>query len=148
MRLAVRRAALLALLALHGCDVTVKTGDGPPLGTFTCTALKDNVCVEPTDRFPSTVDVVHMHFHTKDVPKNGDVYIIRWIAEDVGQTAAPNTLIATLEEKVSDSNVAVTSYRVNSHLTKPTKGWPVGKYRVEVERAGVIETTARFTIQP
>jgi hypothetical protein len=142
-----RHAALLAVLALAGCDVTVHTGGDAPLGTFTCQAIKDDACVGPTDRFPVTADAVHMTYRTKDIPKKGDVYLIKWIAEDVGAASAPETLIDSIEKIVPDDSVGATTYFVNSNLTRPTNGWPPGKYRVEIERAGKVETTARFTIQ-
>lgn len=149
MRHAVRLATWIALLAVCGCEVKVSVGDDDkPMGTFTCTALKNDTCADPTDRFPPTVEVVHVVYRTKTIPKKDEIYTIRWIGEDVGQVAPPNTVIATLDEKVTDNPAVATSYSVNTHLTKPTAGWPVGKYRVEIERAGTIETTARFAIAP
>lgn len=35
---------------------------------------------------------------------------------------------------------------MNSQLTKPTKGWPLGTYRVEVKLGAKLVTTAKFTI--
>jgi hypothetical protein len=149
MRDVLRLAAAITLLAISGCEVKVSVGDDDkPMGTFSCTAMKDGACVEPTDHFAPTVDVVHVSYRTKTLPKQGETYVIRWIGEDVGQAAAPNTVIATLEEKVTDNPAVATSYSVHTHLTKPTKGWPVGTYRVEIERGGTIETTARFSIGP
>ena len=149
MRNVLRPGIWLILLALCGCEVKVSVGDDKlPLGTFTCKALENDRCIEPTDRFPPTAEVIHMSYRTKDLPKQGEVYAIRWIAEDVGEAAPPNTVVATLEEKVTDNPAVATSYVVNSNMTKPTAGWPVGKYRIEVERAGKVETTARFSIAP
>lgn len=149
MRDVTRLARWIALVTVCGCEVKVSVDDDEkPMGTFTCTAIKDDACVEPTGRFARTVEVVHMVYRTKGLPKQGDVYVIRWVAEDVGQAAAPNTVIASLEEKVTDNPALATSYNVNSNLSKPTNGWPVGAYRVEVERGGKLETTARFKIDP
>ena len=39
------------------------------------------------------------------------------------------------------------SYFVNSQLSKPTKGFPVGKYRVEIKLGDKLVTTAKFTIE-
>jgi hypothetical protein len=117
------------------------------MGTFTCRDLKNDVCLGPSDRFEPTVPVVHMTYKTKDIPKNGDVYVIQWIAEDVGQAAPANTVIGTLNEHVKDVVPGLKNYVVNSRLTKPTNGWPVGKYRIDVKLADKTQTTARFAIQ-
>lgn len=116
------------------------------MGTFTCKDVQDDVCVAPTDRFETTAPVVHVTYKTKDLPKNGDVYSFEWIAEDVGAAAPPNTVIATLDKEVKDVAAGLKNYVVNGQLTRPTKGWPVGAYRVEIELQGRTVTTARFTI--
>ncbi len=117
------------------------------LGTFTCKDIQNDNCVGATDQFDANVPAVYMTFRTQDLPKAGDAYKIQWIAEDVGKAAPANTVIATLDEPVKDIPAGATSYTVNSHLTKPTNGWPVGKYRVEVKLGDKLATTAHFTIQ-
>lgn len=117
------------------------------MGTFTCTDLKQDVCLDPTDKFAATVPVVHMTYKTKDLPENGGTYVIAWIAEDVGAVAPANSVIATLNESVKDVQPGLKNYVVNSKLTKPTSGWPLGTYRVEVSYADKVVTTARFSIQ-
>ncbi len=117
------------------------------LGTFTCKDLQADVCIGPTDTFEATTAVIHITYKTKNFPQNGDVYAIRWIAEDVGESAPANTVITTIEEPVKDMAPEMVNYVVNSRMSQPTKGWPIGSYRVEVERKGTIETVARFTIQ-
>jgi len=141
----------VALAVASGCKK--KSGDSggtvaaDQMGTFTCKDVQADACVGSTDHFEATVPVVHMTYKTKDLPKVGDVYVIQWIAEDVGQAAPPNTVIGTLNEEVKEVAPGTTNYVVNSKLTKPDKGWPVGKYRVEVKRGDKLETTARFSIQ-
>ena len=117
------------------------------MGTFTCKDVQDDACVGRTDHFDATVPVVHVTYKTKDLPKTGETYVIQWIAEDVGQAAPANTVIATLDEPVKDVPASADNYVVNSQLTKPTKGWPIGKYRVEIKLGDKLVTTARFTIQ-
>jgi hypothetical protein len=117
------------------------------MGTFTCTDLKQDVCLDPTDKFPATVPVVHMTYKTKDLPEQGGTYVIKWIAEDVGASAPANTVIATLNEAVSDVQAGTKNYVVNSKLSKPSAGWPVGKYRIEVSYGDKVVTTAPFSIQ-
>jgi hypothetical protein len=115
------------------------------MGTFTCKDIKDDVCIDATDRFDPAVPVVHVTYKTKDLPKLGEVFVIDWIAEDVGEAAPANAVIRTLTREVEDEGPYKNSV-VNSSLTKPTAGWPVGKYRVEIKRKGELVTTARFSI--
>jgi hypothetical protein len=122
-------------------------GTTDQIGTFICKDIVNETCVEPGDHFDADIPAVHMMYKTLDLPKAGDVYIIQWIAEDVGQAAPPNTVIATLNEPVADLGFGVKNYQVDSQLTKPTNGWPIGKYRVEVKLDGKLVTTARFAIE-
>ena len=118
------------------------------MGTFTCKDVKDDACIGPSDKFSADAPIVHVTFRTKDLPKDDDVYTIQWIAEDVGEAAKPDTVIATLEKKVTGMpDFGMKSYFVNSQLTKPTKGWPIGKYRVEIKLGEKLATTARFVIE-
>lgn len=117
------------------------------MGTFTCTDLKQDVCLDPTDKFAVTAPVVHVTYKTKDLPENGGTYVIKWIAEDVGTAAPANAVIAMLNEPVKDMQAGVKNYVVNSKLTKPTNGWPVGTYRVEVSYGDKLLTTAKFSVQ-
>ena len=131
---------------------TAEPGEGSAvvaeqMGTFTCTDLKQDVCLDPTDKFAATAPVVHMTYKTKDLPATGGTYVIKWIAEDVGSSAPANTVIATLNESVTDVPAGAKNYVVNSKLSKPSAGWPVGTYRVEVSYGDKVVTTAPFSIQ-
>ncbi len=122
--------------------------DDETMGTFTCQDVKDDVCVGPTDRFKVDTAVIHVSFRTKDLPKEGDVYNIKWIAEDVGKAAKANTVIASLDRKVGElPTFGMKSYFVSTQLSKPTKGFPAGKYRVEIRLADDVVTTARFVVE-
>jgi hypothetical protein len=138
-------AVCIAWLVLAGACKSKEEG-GPTLGTFTCKDVKDDACIGPTDRFEATVPVIHFTHTTKDIPKNGEVYKVEWIAEDVGTAAPANTVIDTFEEKVTDVVDGMISYTVNSSLTQPGKGFPKGAYRIDVKLGDTVTTTARFKI--
>jgi hypothetical protein len=131
------------------------TGAGADrMGTFTCKTIQDegaagsnSPCVDTTDHFDATVPVIHVTYTTPDLPKTGDTYVVQWIATDVGQAAPANTVIGTVNQPVADVPAAAKSYSVNGFLTKPTNGWPVGKYRVEIKLGDKLATTAQFSIQ-
>jgi hypothetical protein len=67
-------------------------------------------------------------------PKAGGKVTTKWIATDVGKAAPPNTLIDQTVMDVTEQNRNVAKDRlftVSGHLTRPTKGWPTGHYKVE-----------------
>jgi len=80
-------------------------------------------------------------FKTKGI-KDGDKVRGVLIAEDVGDVAPANTKIL---EKTLALNGDTDDGDFN--FSKPTKGWPVGKYRVEVYVNDELATTAKFAIE-
>ncbi len=48
----------------------------------------------------------------------------------------------------SDLNIDTDgSYSINFYMDKPTDGWPVGSYKVDVLFNGVIKSTLNFTVE-
>nr|HEX4313008.1 hypothetical protein [Kofleriaceae bacterium] len=153
-------AAALAALAC-GCNAKDSAGKKPPgavsaddLGTFTCKTVQNasaagsnSPCVEATDHFEPAVPTVYVTYRTRDLPKSGDTYAIEWIATDVGSAAPANHVIATTTHTVEDLPAAANSYTVNGYLTKPTNGWPVGTYRVDIKLGDKLATSAQFAIK-
>ena len=80
-------------------------------------------------------------FKTKGI-KDGDKVRGVLIAEDVGDVAPANT-------KVLEKTLALKGDTDDGdfNFSKPTKGWPVGKYRVEVYVNDELATTAKFAIE-
>ena len=80
-------------------------------------------------------------FKTKGLQK-GDQLRGVWIAEDVGSAAPANSKIGektlALDEDTDDGDFSV---------SKPTKGWPAGKYRLEIYVNDKLATTEKFTIK-
>ncbi|HEY1552963.1 MAG TPA: hypothetical protein VGG28_34270 [Kofleriaceae bacterium] len=134
-----------AVVLAYGSQAESKPGQ---LGTFTCKLVASNApCADSTDHFDAAVPGVHVTFTTPELPKPGNAYVIQWIATDVGAAAPANTVIATVNEPVGNVVAAAKSYTVNGSLTKPTHGWPVGTYRVEIKLGDKLVTTAKFAIQ-
>lgn len=117
------------------------------VGTHTCKALKGKLCVGPTDTFEASADEVNVVYTTKDLPKKGDVYVIEWIAVNVGDDVAPKTMVSKVDVPVEEVDSDFVSYTVEGSLSKPTKGWPKGKYRVDVKLRDEVVTSARFEIE-
>lgn len=121
-------ASIVIFASAHAGDVKVESviavdGDTKPASTFT------------TD-----VPKLFAFFRTKGTEK-GDTLRGTWIAEDVGDAAPANTKI---------DEATITGDEDNFHgafsLSKPDKGWPVGKYKVEIHDGDELVTTVKFTI--
>ena len=65
-----------------------------------------------------------------------------WIAEDVGKAAPPNFKI----DEASFTSPGI-SAQGNFALSKPNKGFPVGKYRLEIYVGSDLAKTVPFTIK-
>jgi hypothetical protein len=96
---------------------------------------------KPAKTFAADVKKLYAFFRTKGTEK-GDKLRGVWIAEDVGDAAPANTKIdeASLTADEDDFYGAFA-------ISKPTKGWPAGKYRVEIYAGDDLATTVKFTIE-
>lgn len=119
---------LLCASVAHARDVSIKA------------VLSTEPDGEPTTSFAPDTPKVFALFKTDGIEK-GDKLRGVWIAEDVGTAAPANSKIdektLELDEDTDDGDFS---------LSKPTKGWPVGKYRVDFYLNGKLKTSAKFTI--
>jgi outer membrane usher protein FimD/PapC len=80
-------------------------------------------------------------FKTEGI-KSGDKVRGALIAEEVGTAAPPNAKVLEttldLEEDTEDGEFS---------FSKPNKGWPVGKYRVEIYVNDKLAETMKFTVK-
>jgi hypothetical protein len=122
-------ATFISAFFARGADVNVElyvtsTAAGEPETTFT----------------PDTPKLFAM-FRTRGI-KDGDKVRGVLIAEDVGDVAPANTKVLektlALDEDTDDGDF---------NFSKPTEGWPVGKYRVELYVDDELATTTEFTIE-
>jgi hypothetical protein len=96
---------------------------------------------EPVTSFTADTPNLFAIFKTTGI-RNGDKVRGVLVAEDVGDVAPTNTKVfektLTLEKDTDDGDY---------YFSKPTKGWPVGKYRVEIYVNGNLAETTKFTIE-
>ena len=95
----------------------------------------------PSTTFASNTPNLYAIFKTEGA-KAGDKIRGVLIAEDVGDVAPANTkVLETILDMEGDTDAGDFSF------SKPTNGWPVGKYRVEIYVNDKLATTAKFTIK-
>jgi hypothetical protein len=104
-------------------------------------AIAKDKDTKPATTFSADIPKLYAFFRSKGTEK-GDKLRGVWIAEDVGDAAPKQTKIdeAMLTADEDDFYGAFS-------LTKPTKGWPVGKYKVEIYLGDELATTAKFSIK-
>jgi len=66
-----------------------------------------------------------------------------WIAEDVGTAAKPNFKIDEATFTSQTAGTAVGAFALN----KPNRGFPVGKYRLEIYLGQTLAKTVPFTVK-
>ena len=120
------------------------------LGSFVARADDDAPKVEaaiavdkdtkPTDSFANDVPQLYAFFRSTGT-KKGDVLRGVWIADDVGSAAPANT-------KIDEASITADQddYYGAFSLSKPTAGWPVGSYHVDIYLGDTLATTTKFTI--
>jgi outer membrane usher protein FimD/PapC len=95
---------------------------------------------KPTDTFDATVPKLYAFFRSTGTSKD-DKFRGVWIADDVGGAAPANTKIDEASLAADQDNF----YGAFS-LTKPTNGWPPGKYHIDIYVNDDLATTVKFTI--
>ena len=96
---------------------------------------------KPAKTFQADVAKLYAFFRTNGTEKGEKLRGV-WIAKDVGDAAPKGTKIyeSTLTADQDDFYGAFS-------LSKPTKGWPAGNYKVEIYLEDELATTAEFTIK-
>lgn len=104
-------------------------------------ALAVDKDTKPTDTFSADVPKIHAFF-IGEALKPGDKVRGAWIADDVGSAAPKGTKIdeATITAETPTDHSAFS-------LSKPTAGWPVGKYHVDIYVNDKLAETVPFVIK-
>jgi len=130
-----KRIFLLLILSVIGIAI-VRAGDVSVKVT-----MATEIEGEATSSFTPSTEKIYALFKTKGA-KSGDKIRAVLIAEDVGDAAPANT-------KVLDKTIDMEGDTEDGdfNFSKPTKGWPAGKYRVDVYVNDDLVTTAKFTVK-
>jgi hypothetical protein len=124
--------------AIKERPATVATS--PPEKKLLHAAVAKEVLGEPTARFAADTEKIFCRWQG-DALHDGDKIRAVWIAEDVGDVA-PKDYKITETSTSADSPQAAGTFT----LSRPTKGWPVGKYRVEIYDGEQLAETLKFDI--
>ncbi len=138
-----RRALLAALLV-----PLAALAAAPRVEAVLCRKIVDDKPFDVTTTFPRDAAALHGHWKSKD-GREGMVVRTVWIAEDVGKLAPPNTKVS---ENATRLGKGLTGTRGDYwysafSLSRPTSGWPVGKYHAEIWFDAELVKTLRFTIR-
>ncbi len=135
-------------MTIDGVELTRIASAGPRApGIAICTRLDGDLCADPASELPASVEKIQMSaLVEKAAASAGPSFLIVWIAEDVGESAPANHTIAETPLTFQEDPSKLTGFTIKASLSRPTKGWPLGKYRVEVRTGGKTVQTARFTI--
>jgi hypothetical protein len=133
--------------------ITLELGEAPKMGERPVVsstpaekkplsaALAKELTGEPTTTFPPNHPKIYMRWQGEALQK-GDKIRSVWIAEDVGDVAPKNYKLDEVS-MTADGPRAFGTFT----MTKPNKGWPVGKYHVDLYRGDELMETLKFEIR-
>ncbi len=95
---------------------------------------------KPTDTFSPDAAKLYAFFRSTGL-QEGDKVRAVWIAEDVGTAAPANT-------KIDEASLTANGEGFHGafSLSRPDKGWPPGRYRVDIYLGEKVATSVKFTI--
>ena len=136
--------SLVLLLCAACTSCNSSKASGPPgitSAVLGAGATESDASANPTSQFATDTAKIYCLWKADGIQSATPVRGV-WIAEDVGEAAPANTKIdeATVTADQDDFYGAFS-------LPKPTKGWPVGKYRVEIYSGDELATSVEFSIK-
>lgn len=123
-----QKLSMFAVLAL-GAAVAI-------LGPVPSHAARPSVIQPMGMVLPSSLPKVTFYFRAK----GGTTLTGSFIAEDVGEAAPKNFVIDSATVTAQDKMAATFT------LGRPTNGWPLGQYRLEIKHGKKLVHTERFMI--
>jgi len=97
--------------------------------------------MESVTSFAPDTPVIYLAADLVDVA-NGAKVSVSWVSVDSHGAAPPNFTIATVDVPIDNGQDKLTS-----DLSKPTNGWPIGTYRVDITIDGTVAEAAAFEVK-
>lgn len=135
--------AMFCLGLLFCIGPTVAAGQGRISSAVLGTGVTDKYeIVNPTSEFSPDTAKIYCAWKTEGL-KAGTAVRGVWIAENVGNVAPPNYKI----DEATFTPPSGTASQGAFALNKPNKGFPVGKYRLEIYLGKDLAKTVPFTVK-
>ena len=96
---------------------------------------------EPLTKVPANTPRLYLRWQGEALSAGDKVRCV-WIAEDVGDAAPANYHVDEAVTTAADARPFGIFI-----LSRPTKGWPIGRYRAEIYVSDTLAETLRFTIE-
>ena len=127
------------LLLLVAVTVTAFTARADTKDQLLHAVLVDDLKGDPVTSFTTDQAKIYALWKSDSI-KEGDKVRSVWIADDVGEAAPKNT-------KIDEATVSATNDKGGTFsISKPDKGWPAGKYHVDLYIGDKLAETLKFTI--
>ncbi len=136
-----RRKSVLALAAVSIWACCASLASAEITGAVLAKDVKGTPfqAVDPTTSFPVNQPVIHLLVSVANLPAETKLKTV-WVAVDVGAAAPANT-------KIDESEVRATGdATAHFSLSKPTNGWPPGKYKADIYVNDNLDRSVYFTI--
>lgn len=131
-----KRTLLIAVIAIA---VSGLNGRADTKDQLLHATLVEELSGEPVTSFSTDAAKIYVLWKSDSI-KEGEKVRSVWIAEDVGTAAPKNT-------KIDEATVTATSDKGGTFsISKPDKGWPAGKYHLELYVGDKLAETLKFSI--
>lgn len=142
---AIRRLAGAVAVAALLLAPVARADEAPQLQALLCRDYVDGKIVEPTIRFAPDSPKIQVVARQPSRRQSSTITFV-YVAEDVGAAAPPNTKIDQLTRTLLGVPLPMT-WTTESSLSRPNKGWPVGRYRVDILMDGKLVKSLPFTVE-
>ncbi len=96
---------------------------------------------EAEEVFATDTPAIYISADLADV-ETGSTVTVSWVSVDSGRVAPPNYEIDSV-----NLDIGMIDNHVNSSLSKPNAGWPVGDYRVDLAVDGEVADSVEFAVE-
>jgi hypothetical protein len=119
----------------------------PKFEAALCRRIENRKPVEPVTTFHRDIAAIFGYWKAGKLPPDGLIKI-EWIAVDVGPAAPRNTRIAQKTMALADDPDArhADYWDGSFNVTRPSAGWPVGRYEAHLYFNDQLVKTLPFTI--
>lgn len=118
----------------------------PKVQALLCRDYVDEKIIEPTVVYYPDSPKIQVVLKASASRKGGAITFV-YIADDVGPAAPAGTRIDQKTIPLPPAIGPLRTWTAQSSLSRPNKGWPIGRYHVEVTIDGQQVATLPFTVQ-